>query len=259
MFFIFNKEKISSYLVAFSTVAVLFTMSIFVNNKQTLEVSSNTKENLPIYNVQTEENAVSLTMNCAWNADDIDSILDTLNKYNIKITFFIVGDWADKYPEAVKKINENGHEIGNHSNTHPHINKLNIDKNCEEITKCSEKLKNITGKEVNLYRCPYGEYNNTVINAANSLNYYPIQWSLDTLDYTGLTGNEMWNRLDRKLKKGDIILMHNGTKHTADSLELLIKNIQSKGFEIKKVSDIIYKDNYKINENGTQIQIKGLQ
>lgn len=197
--------------------------------------------------------------NCDWNADDIDSILDTLNKYNIKITFFIVGDWADKYPEAVKKINENGHEIGNHSNTHPHINKLNIDKNCEEITKCSEKLKNITGKEVNLYRCPYGEYNNTVINAANSLNYYPIQWSLDTLDYTGLTGNEMWNRLDRKLKKGDIILMHNGTKHTADSLELLIKNIQSKGFEIKKVSDIIYKDNYKINENGTQIQIKGLQ
>ena len=259
MFFIFNKEKISSYLVAFSTVAVLFTMSIFVNNKQTLEVSSNTKENLPIYNVQTEENAVSLTMNCAWNADDIDSILDTLNKYNITITFFIVGDWADKYPEAVKKINENGHEIGNHSNTHPHINKLNIDKNCEEITKCSEKLKNITGKEVNLYRCPYGEYNNTVINAADSLNYYPIQWSLDTLDYTGLTGNEMWNRLDRKLKKGDIILMHNGTKHTADSLELLIKNIQSKGFEIKKVSDIIYKDNYKINENGTQIQIKGLQ
>lgn len=111
MFFIFNKEKISSYLVAFSTVAVLFTMSIFVNNKQTLEVSSNTKENLPIYNVQTEENAVSLTMNCAWNADDIDSILDTLNKYNIKITFFIVGDWADKYPEAVKKINEAGQEI----------------------------------------------------------------------------------------------------------------------------------------------------
>lgn len=259
MFFIFNKEKIMSYFVAFSTVAVLFTMSIIVNNKQTLEVSSSTNENLPIYNVQTEENAVSLTMNCAWNADDIDSILDTLNKCNVKITFFIVGDWADKYPEAVKKISENGHEIGNHSNTHPHVNKLNIDKNCEEITKCSEKLKNITGKEVNLYRCPYGEYNNTVINAANSLNYYSIQWSLDTLDYTGLTGNEMWNRLDGKLKKGDIILMHNGTKHTADSLELLIKNIQSKGLEIKKVSDILYKENYKINENGTQVVNNSLQ
>ena len=253
MFFIFNKEKISSYLVAFSTVAVLFTMSIFVNNKQTLEVSSNTKENLPIYNVQTEENAVSLTMNCAWNADDIDSILDTLNKYNIKITFFIVGDWADKYPEAVKKINENGHEIGNHSNTHPHINKLNIDKNCEEITKCSEKLKNITGKEVNLYRCPYGEYNNTVINAANSLNYYPIQWSLDTLDYTGLTGEEMWKRLDSKLSSGDIILTHNGTKHTAESLDMILKNIKQKGYDVVPVSELIYKDNYKIDSTGMQI------
>ena len=241
-----------SYFVAFSTVAVLFTMSIIVNNKQTLVVSSSTNENLPIYNVKTKENVVSLTMNCAWNADDIDSILETLNKCNVKITFFIVGDWADKYPEAVKKISENGHEIGNHSNTHPHVNKLNIDKNCEEITKCSEKLKSITGKDINVYRCPYGEYNNTVINAANSLNYYSIQWSLDTLDYTGLTGNEMWNRLDGKINNGDIILMHNGTEHTADSLELIIKNIQSKGFEIKKVSDILYKDNYIIDKNGTQ-------
>lgn len=258
MFFIFNKEKIMSYFVAFSTVTVLFTMSIIVNNKHALEVSSSTNENLPIYNVQTEDNVISLTMNCAWNAGDIDSILDTLKKCNVKITFFIVGDWADKYPEAVKKINENGHEIGNHSNTHPHVNKLNIDENCEEITKCSEKLKNITGKEINLYRCPYGEYNSNVINAANSLNYYSIQWTLDTLDYTGLTGNEMWNRLDKNLKKGDIILMHNGTKHTADSLELIIKNIQNKGFEIKKVSDILYKDNYKINQNGTQIK-KSLQ
>ena len=248
-----------SYFVAFSTVAVLFTMSIIANNKQTLEVSSSTNENLPIYNVQTEENAVSLTMNCAWNADDIDKILKTLKDNNVKATFFMVGSWVDKFPEEVKKIAKEGHEIANHSNTHPHVNKLNIDKNCEEITKCSEKLKNITGKEVNLYRCPYGEYNNTVINAANSLNYYSIQWSLDTLDYTGLTGNEMWNRLDRKLKKGDIILMHNGTKHTADSLELLIKNIQSKGLEIKKVSDILYKDNYKINENGTQVIKNSLQ
>ena len=150
-------------------------------------------------------------------------------------------------------------KYGSHSDTHPHVNNLSYEKNIEEIEKSNDKIEKVTGNRTKLYRAPYGEYNNTVINAANSLNYYPIQWSLDTLDYTGLTGNEMWNRLDRKLKKGDIILMHNGTKHTADSLELLIKNIQSKGFEIKKVSDIIYKDNYKINENGTQIQIKGLQ
>lgn len=256
MFFVFNKEKIASYIVAFSTVAVLFAMSIIVNRQNIMEVSAKaTNESLPIYNVQTEEKKVALTMNCAWNADDIDSILETLEKTKVKITFFIVGDWADKYPEEVKKIYENGHEIGNHSNTHPHVNKLSIEKNIEEIEKASEKLKKIINKNINLYRCPYGEYNDTVINAANKINYYTIQWSLDTLDYTGLTGEKIWERLDTKLKNGDIILMHNGTDHTADSLEMLINNIQKKGYKIQKVSDLIYKDNFEINSNGTQIKI----
>ena len=224
MFLVFNKEKITSYVVAFSTVAILFTLSVFANNNKTLEVSAQTNEKLPIYNVQTNENKIALTMNCAWNADDIDSILETLKKCDVKITFFIVGDWADKYPEAVKKIYENGHEIGNHSNTHPHVNKLSLESNIKEIQNCNEKLKNIIGEDINLYRAPYGEYNDTVVTAAEKLNYYTIQWSLDTLDYTGVTGNQMWERLDSKLKSGDIILMHNGTEHTADSLELIINN-----------------------------------
>ena len=256
MFFVFNKEKIASYIVAFSTVAVLFAMSIIVNRQNILEVSAGTtKENLPIYNVQIQEKNVALTMNCAWNADDIDSILETLDKTKVKITFFIVGDWADKYPEAVKKIHEKGHEIANHSNTHPHVNKLSLEKNIEQIETASEKLRKLTGENVNLYRCPYGEYNDTVINAANKINYYTIQWSLDTLDYTGLTGEKMWERLDTKLKCGDIILMHNGTNHTADSLEMLINNIQKKGYTIQKISNLIYKDNYQINNNGTQVKI----
>ena len=254
MFFVFNREKISAYIVAFSTVAVLFVMSMTVNKEQAIEVSATANENLPIYNVQTNENNVALTMNCAWNADDIDSILETLDRCDVKITFFIVGDWADKYPDVVKKIYEHGHEIGNHSNTHPHVNKLSMDSNIEEIRKASEKLNKITGQEINLYRCPYGEYNNTVISAANKLEYYTIQWSLDTLDYTGLTGTQMWERLDNKMKNGDIILMHNGTQHTSDSLEMIVNNIKSKGYQIKKISDLIYKENYEINSNGTQVK-----
>ena len=120
----------------------------------------------------------------------------------------------------------------------------------------NEKIKKITGVENKLYRAPYGEYNNTVIKAAKENGYIPIQWSLDTIDYTGITGEEMWNRIEAKIKEGDIILSHNGTKHTADSLEMLIKNIKEKGFEIVKVSDLIYQDNYKIDINGTQIKDK---
>ena len=166
----------------------------------------------------------------------------------------MVGEWIDKYPEAVKKIYEEGHEIANHSDTHKHVNNLSYEDNVKEINLANEKIKNITGEENKLYRAPYGEYNNTVIKAAKENGYIPIQWNLDTLDYTGITGEEMWDRIKNKLQAGDIILSHNGTKHTAESLDMLIKNIKEKGFEIVRVSDLVYKENYEININGTQIE-----
>ena len=111
MFLIFNKDKIISYFVSFSTVIILLVMAFFIKDRgESLEVASMQKK-LPIYSVQTTEKKVALTMNCAWNADDIDRILQILEKNNTKITFFMVGDWVDKYPEAVKKISDAGHEI----------------------------------------------------------------------------------------------------------------------------------------------------
>lgn len=252
MFLIFNKDKIQTYIVSILTVAVLIVVAN-IGNVKTIQTSATTKL-LPIYNVQTEENKIAFTMNCAWNADDIDSILETLKNNDVHITFFMVGNWVDKYPESVKKIHEAGHEIGSHSNTHPHVNNLSSEKNLEEIKLSVSKIEKITGKKINLYRAPYGEYNDTVIQVAQENGYYTIQWNLDTLDYEGLTGDEMWNRLENKLVKGSIILSHNGTKHTADSLDMLIKNIKSQGFEITTVSDLIYKDNYIINNNGIQIK-----
>lgn len=251
MIFVFNKDRIKTYLVSMLTVAMLIIFSN-IGNIKSIQTSSVPKY-LPIYNVKTDEKKIAFTMNCAWNADDIDSILETLKNNNVHITFFMVGDWVDKYPEAVKKINEAGHEIGSHSNTHPHVNKLSAEKNLEEINLSVAKIQKITGQKTNIYRAPYGEYNNTVIKTAEENGYYTIQWNLDTLDYKGLTGEQMWNRLKNKLENGAIILSHNGTKHTADSLDMLIKNIKSRGYEIITVSQLIYKDNYIINGNGTQI------
>ena len=251
MIFVFNKDRIKTYLVSMLTVAMLIIFSN-IGNIKSIQTSSVPKY-LPIYNVKTDEKKIAFTMNCAWNADDIDSILETLKNNNVHITFFMVGDWVDKYPEAVKKINEAGHEIGSHSNTHPHVNKLSAEKNLEEINLSVAKIQKITGQKTNIYRAPYGEYNNTIIKTAEENGYYTIQWNLDTLDYKGLTGEQMWNRLKNKLENGAIILSHNGTKHTAASLDMLIKNIKSKGYEIITVSQLIYKDNYIINGNGTQI------
>ena len=253
MFIILNKEKMIAYGISVLTVIMLFGLAnISFINQDAIETSSIIQTKLPIYNVKTEQKKVAFTMNCAWSADDIDTILEVLKNNEVKITFFMVGEWVDKNQEAVKKIYEAGHEIGNHSNTHPHVNNLTYEQNLEEIEKCSQKIERITGVKPILYRAPYGEYNETVIRSAFENGYVAIQWNRDTLDYQALTGEQMWKRIGEKLQSGDIILSHNGTAHTADSLEMLIKNIKEKGYDIVKISDLIYKENYTIDNNGTQ-------
>lgn len=255
MFLVINKEKIISYIIAISAVALLFVFATGIYSSpsdQSTIVSAKNSKQLPVYSVDTNENKVALTLNCAWNADDIDSILETLSKHNCKITFFVVGDWVTKYPEAVKKIYEAGHEIGNHSASHPHVNNMTLEDNIAQIQQCSDKVEAITGSKTTLYRGPYGEYNDTVIEATNNSNHLPIQWSIDSLDYKALTCEQMWERIEPKLSSGSIILMHNGTENTALSLDTLLTNIEQKGFQIVKVSDIVYFNDYTIDNNGVQ-------
>ena len=181
MFIVFNKRKICSYLVSFSTVIFLFVIAFAVTSEQSIITSSTVRE-LPVYSVNTNNNKIALTMNCAWNADDIDNILQTLKDNNIKITFFMVGDWVDKFPEAVKKIADAGHEIGNHSNTHPHMPQLSKSQMCDELKSCNEKIEKLTGICPTLLRPPYGDYDNALIEAVESLNMKTIQWSVDIID-----------------------------------------------------------------------------
>lgn len=253
MFVVFNKDKIMAFLVACTTVFTLFLMtSLFAKvPENTIETAANDRQ-LPIYSVKTDEKKVALTINCAWNSDDIDKILEVLEKQQIKVTFFMVGDWIEKYEEAARKIYNAGHELANHSYNHPHIENLNYDKNVEQINKCSQLIQKITGKPSTLYRGPYGEYSNTSLQAAKDTNHTAIQWSIDTLDYKAQTGEQMWERIEHKLENGSIILMHNGTENTANSLDMIITNIKNKEYQIVTVSNLIYKDNFTIDNNGIQ-------
>lgn len=208
---------------------------------------------LPIYSVETEDKVVALTFDCAWGADDIPDIINTLTENDVKAAFFMVGDFVKKYPDEVKLVHDNGMDIGNHSNSHAHVNALSFDTNVDDMKKCNEKIMNITGEEVKLYRGPYGEYNNTVIEAAKSLEMQVVQWDIDTLDYTGKTPDEMCKRIKDKIRNGSIILMHNDTKHTAEGLNQIIRTIKDLGYEIVPVSEMIYQDNYEINHEGRQI------
>ena len=197
-------------------------------------------------------------MTSPWGADDTDLLLSILNQYDVKATFFLCGYWIDKYPEEVKRIFEAGHEIGNHSKTHAHGAQLSLEQNKREIMGAHEKIKTLLGIDMNLYRPPYGEYNDTVIRAAEECRYYPIQWDVDSLDWMDKGVDNIVNRVlnNKDLRNGSIILFHNDTKDTPNALPIVLRGLKSKGYAIGPVSELIYKDNYKLDNEGRQHPIQ---
>lgn len=209
---------------------------------------------LPIYNVEKgDEKVCSITFDAAWDDLDTDKLIEILNQYQVKATFFMVGSWVEKYPESVKKFADNGHEIMNHSDTHPHINQLSEEKIVEEITKCADKIEAATGKRPNLFRGPYGEYNNTVLQAASTAGHQTIQWDVDSLDWKDLAVDDIVARVTKRVKPGSIVLFHNGAKNTPEALPKILEKLIADGYRIVPVGELIYQDNFTIDHRGKQI------
>lgn len=207
---------------------------------------------VPIYQVDRNDKKIAITFDSAWGADKTLKILELLKEYNVNATFFLVGFWVDKYPEMVKAIDAQGVEIGTHSNTHPDFNTLGEEQMKLELSTSIEKIKNITGKPVKLFRAPYGSYNNTVINVASGLNLKTIQWSVDTLDWKGLSGSQMLNRVLDKIADGGIILCHNNSDNILDGLRLILERLTKSGYKFVSVGDLIFEEDYKIDNLGIQ-------
>lgn len=207
---------------------------------------------VPIYRVDTEEKQVAISFDAAWGADKTQEIIDILADYEVTATFFLVGFWVDKYPDMVKAIDEAGLEIGTHSNTHPDMAKLDKDTIVSELETSIFKIKDITGKEVKVFRPPYGSYNNTLLNVCSELGLKAIQWDVDSLDWKGLSASEVTDRVMQKAKNGSIILMHNNADNVCDSLKLTLDWLVMKGYKVTSVGELIYSDNYTIDANGEQ-------
>lgn len=211
---------------------------------------------LPIYCVNTNgEKKVALSFDAAWGADDTDELLAILDKYKVKATFFIVGDWARKYPDMVKKLADAGHDIANHSNKHPHMNQMSKEAIKSDIMAAHETLKNVTGQEANLFRPPYGEYNDTVIEAAKECNYYTIQWDVDSLDWKEYGLQELIDKVvkHKNLRPGSIVLLHNNAKYTAKALDSIVKGLIDQGYTLVPVSELILKEvPYTLDHEGRQ-------
>lgn len=254
IFVIRRKKILNSFLFLILAGVIWFSVkpsAIEVFNSS-YTVSAN-KRKLPIYCVQTEEKNLSISFDAAWGADDTDKLLQILKDNDVKATFFLCGYWVDKYPEEVKKIAAAGHDIGNHSNTHPHVAQLSKEENQQEIMKAHEKVKKLTNIDMILFRPPFGEYNDTVIDAAREINYYPIQWDVDSLDWKGISAHEIASRVTSKAKNGSIVLFHNNSDNILHGLTMVLEFFKCANKQIVPIGELIYYENFKINNQGLQI------
>jgi len=242
-----RKKLIAIAFIIFSAIILLGT------GGAVLTTFSAQKKELPIYSVKTEEKKIAISFDCAWGIDYTDKLLSVMSEYNVKCTFFMVKFWADKHPDYVKKISDAGHEIGTHSSTHPYMSKLNKERIVFELEQSIKSIEDTTGKKVTLFRPPYGDYNDTLIQTAKELGLYTIQWSVDSLDWKDLSAYQIKTRVLERLKNGAIVLFHNQGLHTAEALPEIIKQALGQGYTFVPIGELIYKDNYHIERDGTQV------
>lgn len=259
-----NKEEQDKFIlfsrIGMVTLSILLLIGLGINYiPKMIETSLHTTDRkLPIYCVDNQENKVALSFDAAWGNTDTKDILKILDKHNVKVTFFMTGGWIEKYPDDVKAIAAAGHDLGNHSENHKQMSQLSKEECKNEIMEAHNKVKELTGVDMTLFRPPYGDYNNTVIEATNEAGYHCIQWDVDSLDWKDYGVDSIVNTVlnHKHLGSGSIILCHNGAKFTKDALESLIKGLQDKGYSIVPISQLIYKDNYEMDHEGRQIQKK---
>lgn len=250
MFCVVKSRAIKYVLVVLLATVML---SISINGAVSAEVFFGySTRKVPVYCVETEEKQVAITFDAAWGADKTKQIVDICNEYNVKATFFLVGFWVDKYGDMVKYIDDNGFEIGTHSNTHPDMVKLSASEQDLELKKSMELITNITGKNIEIFRAPYGSYNNSVLDVAENNNLITIQWDVDSLDWKGLSAEAITTRIINNVKNGSIILCHNNSDHIVEALPMILDRLSKRGYKVGSVGDLIYKSNYTIDRTGMQ-------
>ncbi len=243
------KIKVTTYLVLLMVIVGVGIMGR-VFYKETFAPAN---KKLPIYSVDTKEKKIAITFDVNWGDDKTNEILDILDKYNEKATFYIIGLWCDDYPEKVKEITKRGHEIGNHSNKHPDYTTMTKDNIIKDLEIANAKILSLTGESPKTFRFPSGAYNDASMEAIESTGIKAIQWDVDSIDWKANGADIEYERIISKAKEGSILLFHNDGKYTPQNLPRIIEKYQSMGYKFVKVSDLIYSDNYYLDHTGKQI------
>ena len=250
---VFDKIATACCLIAASV--CVFLTSVLVVKQRTQEsvaTATTAHRSLPIYSVDTAEKKIAISFDCAWGVDYTDKLLDIMEKNDIRCTFFAVQFWVEKYPEYAEKIVNAGHELGTHSRTHSYMSKLSKAEIQDELTTSVAAIERATGQKATLFRAPYGDYNNLLIDTATQLGLYTIQWDVDSLDWKNLSAQEIALRVVNGTKNGSIILCHNNGLHTAEALPMIFSTLKNRGYQFVPIGELIYKNDYTIDANGRQ-------
>ena len=241
-------KKVLSALGLLLTVILLFWA---VNTPVLVGVSASQRE-LPVYSVQRQDKVVAISFDAAWGNEDTQDLIDILDHYRVHATFFVVGDWVDRYPESVRALSDAGNEVMNHSSSHAHFSQLTAEQIVEDIAVCNEKIAAVTGVEPTLFRCPYGEYDDHVIRAIRGMGMEPIQWDVDSLDWKGISAGEITQRVLQRVKPGSIVLFHNAAEHTPEALPDILEALIANGYTVVPISQILLEGDTFIDNTGMQ-------
>lgn len=207
---------------------------------------------LPVYSVEREDKVLAISFDAAWGGTQTPALLDILDEYGVKTTFFLVGIWVERYPDLVKEIIARGHEIGNHSTSHPQMTKLSEGKMREELKATSDRVEQLTGIRPTLFRPPYGDYNDTVVKVSRAEGYECVQWNVDSLDWKNRGVGDLIKQATKNSNSGDIVLFHNDSQYIVEALPTILKTYQAQGFEIVPVSELLLEGETVIDHTGRQ-------
>ena len=252
MFVVLKRKNILFYGVAIVLIAVLVTL---ISTSSVAGVFlGKTSRKIPVYSVSMaeEDKVIALTFDAAWGADKTLKIIEILKEYDANATFFLVGFWIDKYPEETKAIASAGFDIGNHSENHLNMPRLSREKIVDEIQSVNKKVYDLTGKTPTYFRAPFGDYDNSLMTALEDLGMVGVQWSIDSLDWKGLSAKDIVARIVPKAKSGDIVLFHNNSDHVLDALPLVLEALKNKGFKFVALSQMVLTENYTVDSQGVQ-------
>lgn len=228
-----SKELITNSLISI----ILVSLTVLTLCFTPLAVTASTTPK-PIYKGNPLNNEVALMINVYWGDEFLPDMLNTLDKFNVKCTFFVGGSWCAKNDKMLKEIFKRGHEIANHGYLHKDQDKLSYNDNYREISLCHDLVKKILGYEMSLFAPPSGAFSNETLKSANDLKYTTIMWTKDTIDWRDKNADLIFERATKKISNGDLVLMH-PTKCTSEALPKILQHYQKIGIKANIVSSVI--------------------